>query len=159
MQFISHLTEDGPSTCSSSPGCWIGWLGVGGGASASSIAILILHSKVWGMNGCRQGGGRCRPAITINWKVLHLWEDRGRAHSNIQFLTFFVLPTTTLHPFMAKCFTTIKYFFLLSVDWLSELLDSKPVNKSVAMSYLHVEVKFEDWILNNHWRGKAFFLF
>lgn len=25
-----------------------------------------------------------------------------------------VLPTITLHPFMAKCFTTIKYFFIIS---------------------------------------------
>lgn len=75
MQFISHFTEDSPSTCSSSPGCWIRWLWLVGGvvvvvgwgvALASSIAILIHHSTDWCMSDCRQRRGRCRPAITIN---------------------------------------------------------------------------------------------
>lgn len=74
MQFISHLTEDSTSTCSSSPGCWIRWLWLVGGvlvagwgvALASSIAILIHHSTDWCMSDCRQRRGRCRLAITMN---------------------------------------------------------------------------------------------
>lgn len=67
--------KDGPSTCSSSPGSWIGWLRGGGWrTAAASVAVLILHSRHLGLSDCRQGGGRYRPAITMNWQVLHSWE-------------------------------------------------------------------------------------
>lgn len=51
--------KDSPSTCSSSPGSWIGWLWGGGWrTAAASIAVLILHSRHLGLSDCRQGRGR-----------------------------------------------------------------------------------------------------
>lgn len=161
-----------PNTCSSSKGYWIrrpwgGWLQQQGSPLwAWGYGVIAAGGEEEDVDLPLQYTDKSSISGQSHWQCHSYSNQKDRQCRHCQIYSMWHICFAHLKKicsilfFMATCF--LEMWDSLHINWFRGLtltVRQQASKQSCSYFILLVEVIFKDWIWNNHWWGKAFFLF